>query len=72
MDSVNEIEINQTLDKYFNSKTVLIIAHKLSTIKDADNIIVLKDAKIVGQGNYEELYKSNKYFKELLENSLKK
>ncbi|MDG2187630.1 MAG: ABC transporter ATP-binding protein [Hyphomicrobiales bacterium] len=72
LDSVNEIEINQTLDKYFNSKTVLIIAHKLSTIKDADNIIVLKDAKIVGQGNYEELYKSNKYFKELLENSLKK
>ena len=60
LDSINEIEINKTLDKYFKDKTVLIIAHKLETIKDADNIIVLKDGNMVGAGKYEDLQKENK------------
>ncbi|MFL2817969.1 MAG: ABC transporter ATP-binding protein [Alphaproteobacteria bacterium] len=71
LDNVNEIEINKTLDKYFKDKTVLIIAHKLSTFKDADNIILMKDGQIVGQGDYDSLFKENQYFRNLLEKSLK-
>ena len=72
LDSINEIEINKTLDKYFKDKTVLIIAHKLETIKDADNIIVLKDGNMVGAGKYEDLQKENKYFQDLINSSFLK
>ena len=72
LDSINEIEINKTLDKYFVDKTVLIIAHKLETIKDADNIIVLKDGNVVGAGKYSDLQEKNKYFQNLLNSSFLK
>ena len=72
LDSINEIEINKTLDKYFKDKTVIIIAHKLETIKDADNIIVLKDGNMVGAGKYEDLQKENKYFQDLINSSFLK
>ncbi len=71
LDSINEIEINKTLDKYFKDKTVLIIAHKLETIKNADNIIILKDGNVVGSGKYEHLKKDNKYFQDLINSTLK-
>jgi subfamily B ATP-binding cassette protein MsbA len=70
LDSINELEINKTLDKYFEEKTVIIIAHKLSTIKNADNIIVLKDGKVMGEGTYKELEKTNSYFNELIHSSM--
>jgi len=70
LDSINELEINKTLDKYFEEKTVIIIAHKLSTIKNADNIIVLKDGKVMGEGTYKSLEKNNQYFNELIHSSL--
>ena len=72
LDSINEIEINKTLDKYFVDKTVLIIAHKLETIKDADNIIVLKDGNVVGAGKYSDLQEKNKYFQNLINSSFLK
>ena len=72
LDSINEIEINKTLDKYFTDKTVLIIAHKLETIKDADNIIVLKDGNVVGAGKYSDLQEKNKYFQDLINSSFLK
>jgi len=49
---------------------VIIIAHKLSTIKNADNIIVLKDGKVMGEGTYKELEKTNSYFNELIHSSM--
>lgn len=70
LDSINELEINKTLDKYFEEKTLIIIAHKLSTIKNADNIIVLKDGKVMGEGTYKELEKTNTYFNELIHSSM--
>ncbi len=72
LDSINEIEINKTLDKYFTDKTVLIIAHKLETIKDADNIIVLKEGNVVGSGKYSDLQEKNKYFQDLINSSFLK
>ena len=72
LDSINKIEINKTLDKYFTDKTVLIIAHKLETIKDADNIIVLKEGNVVGSGKYSDLQEKNKYFQDLINSSFLK
>jgi len=72
LDSINELEINKTLGKFFEEKTVIIIAHKLSTIKNADNIIVLKDGKIVGEGTYKDLEQTNSYFNDLINSSLLK
>jgi len=72
LDSINEVEINKTLDKYFKEKTVVIIAHKLATIEDADNIIILKDGNLVGSGKFEYLKKENKYFQDLIKTTILK
>tara|TARA_Y100000590_G_C15735583_1_gene1018397 strand:- start:1067 stop:2674 length:1608 start_codon:yes stop_codon:yes gene_type:complete len=71
LDSINEVEINKTLDQYFKDKTVLIIAHRLSTIENADNIILMKKGEIVSSGDYKYLLKNSDYFRELIKNTLK-
>ena len=63
LDSNNEKIILESFQKLFNNKTVVVIAHRLSTVKNADNIIVLHRGKIVEQGNHEELLeKKGKYY----------
>jgi ATP-binding cassette subfamily B protein len=58
------------LDNFFEGKTVMIIAHRLSTVKNADKIVVLDKGKIVEQGTHFELTKlRGKYF-ELVKNQL--
>ena len=46
-------------------KTSFIVAHRLSTIKEADIILVMKDGHIIERGNHEELIKQNGFYKEL-------
>ena len=48
-----------------NNKTLIIIAHRLETIKYVDNILVLKNGKVKEQGTYNELIKKDGYFKKL-------
>ncbi len=55
LDSESESLIQDALNKLMVGKTTLIIAHRLSTVKHADQILVLKDGKIVEQGNHDEL-----------------
>ena len=50
--------------------TILIIAHRLSTVVDADRLIVINDGKVDSEGSHEELLKSSKVYKELYENEL--
>lgn len=55
LDANNELEIMEHLNKFIKGKTAIVIAHRLSTVKNADNIIVLKDGKIAECGRHVDL-----------------
>lgn len=70
LDANNEKDIMEKLEKFFVGKTVVVIAHRLSTVKNADQIIVLNRGEIVEQGNHSELVaKRGEYFN-LVKNQL--
>lgn len=70
LDANNEKEIMQKLDVFFKDKTVVVIAHRLSTVMNADQIVVLEKGKIVEIGTHQELVaKKGNYF-ELVRNQL--
>jgi ATP-binding cassette, subfamily B, bacterial len=70
LDAHNERVIMERLGHFFSGKTVVIVAHRLSTVKNADNIIVLNNGEISEQGNHEELVKQRGYYYELIKNQL--
>ena len=59
MDSHNEKEIQASLKMVSKNRTTLVIAHRLSTVIDADEIIVLKDGQITERGRHQELLALN-------------
>ena len=69
LDIQNENLIQKAVSHITKNKTVIVIAHKLNTIKDCDNILVFDKGKIVGQGTHEELLKQNGYYKKLYDMS---
>lgn len=70
LDAENEKIIHDNLQGFFNGKTVIIIAHRLSTVKNADNIIVLKKGMIVEQGNHQQLVANKSEYFNLVRNQL--
>ena len=70
LDANNEKAIMENLDRLFEDKTVVIIAHRLSTVKNADNIIVLDNGHIVEEGTHKELTAKKGYYYELVRNQL--
>jgi len=71
LDSSTEKEIQENLEKISKGKTTLVIAHRLSTAADADNIIVLDKGEIVEEGTHEELLKLGKLYLEMWEKQKK-
>jgi len=67
LDSSTEKEIIKNLEKISENKTTLIIAHRLSTVSKADNIIVIDQGRIVESGNHEELLKAKGLYLEMWE-----
>ena len=65
IDARTELKVKRALDKMMEGKTSFIVAHRLSTIKEADIILVMKDGNIIERGNHEELIKQNGFYKEL-------
>ncbi len=69
-DPDNEVKIQKALNELSKSKTVIMIAHRLSTVQNADCIYVFKDGRLIEQGKSGELCKQNGVFATMLENYL--
>lgn len=65
IDTRTELNIQEAFNKIMTGRTSFIIAHRLSTIKEADVILVLKDGKIIEQGNHEALLLKNGFYNTL-------
>ena len=64
-DVQNEYEIQQAFSTLMKDKTVIMIAHRLSSIKNVDEILVIDDGKIIERGSHEELMRNNTKYKKL-------
>jgi len=69
-DPENEDKIQKSIRELAKGKTLLVIAHRLSTIKNADNIVVLKDGRILAQGQQEELLMSCPLYRKMWESHI--
>ena len=70
LDARNEREIVSNLSRFYRGRTVVVVAHRLSTVRDADNIIVLDAGRIVESGNHDSLIAARGHYYNLVKNQL--
>jgi len=70
LDANNERQILDNLNRFYEGKTVVIVAHRLSTVQNADNIIVLEKGKVIEEGTHSELTAKRGAYYELVRNQL--
>ena len=70
LDTVNERVIMENLDGFYKGKTVVVVAHRLSTVRHADQIVVLDKGRVVETGTHEELAARRGAYFELVKNQL--
>ncbi len=70
LDSNNEKEIVQNLEKFYEGRTVIVVAHRLSTVKKADKIVVLEKGQIVEVGIHKDLIQKKGHYYRLIKNQL--
>ena len=71
IDSDSEAKIQKTLDEFASDRTSFIIAHRLSTVINADRIIVLDKGKIIAQGKHQKLLETCPLYRQLYEMQFK-
>ena len=67
LDSETERSIQENIDNLRGKYTIIIVAHRLSTVKKADKILVLNAGNIISQGNFDQLVESSSLFKKMVE-----
>jgi ATP-binding cassette subfamily B protein len=70
LDGLNEQRMREAIDAVSENRTMLVIAHRLSTVVDSDLIIVLENGKIIGQGTHEQLLESTPLYQDLAKHQL--
>ena len=70
LDGVNEQLLREAIDTVAENRTLLVIAHRLSTVVDSDQIVVLDHGAVVGVGTHSELVESTPLYKELAKHQL--
>jgi ATP-binding cassette subfamily B protein len=70
LDGVNERLMRDALDSVATGRTLIVIAHRLSTVVDSDKIVVLDDGRVVGEGTHSELLDSTPLYRELAQHQL--
>ena len=69
LDKLTENSVLESVHNMDNEKTIILITHRLSTVKDCDIIFLLKNGKLIDQGNFRDLYKSNNHFNIIASNN---
>ncbi len=72
VDVQTEVKIQDTLNSKYKDTTVILVAQRISSVLDADKIVVLEDGKIVATGNHETLIESSSVYKDIYESQLGK
>jgi ABC-type multidrug transport system fused ATPase/permease subunit len=67
LDAESEAAVQQAIEQAMHGRTVIIIAHRLSTVRNADRILVLQDGQIVEEGRHDELVAADTYYRRLYE-----
>lgn len=70
LDGVNEQRMREAIDAVSTDRTLVVIAHRLSTVVDSDLIVVLQDGEVVGQGTHAELVESTPLYRDLARHQL--
>lgn len=70
LDTENEAKVMEAINDVSKGKTTIIIAHRLSTVRDADKIIVMDKGAVVGEGTHDELMQSNTIYQNLVAHQL--
>lgn len=70
LDANNEKVIMENMSRLFEGKTVVVVAHRLSTVRNADKIIVVDNGRIIEEGTHSELTSRKGYYYELVRNQL--
>ena len=70
LDAENEVLVQKALENVMKNRTILVIAHRLSTVKNADNIICMKNGEVVEQGTHEFLMSQRGTYFNLVNNQI--